>query len=91
MGELRYNLFCMDAASAPALEGEIVGTASIDGHRFDLYEMEFGSSMRLFGNCFVGDTVLRIWVNTTDVSKVDFSGFYLGDLLESFAQPEEQP
>ena len=88
---LRYNLFCLDAASAPEMEGDPVGTVMLDGHSFDLHEMKFGNGRRLFGNCFVGDTVLRIWVNTTDVSKVDFSGFYLGDLLESFAQPEEQP
>ena len=88
---LRYNLFCLDAASAPEMEGDPVGTVTLDGHSFDLHEMKFGNGTRLFGNCFVGDTVLRIWINTTDVSKVDFSGFYLGDLLASFAQPEEQP
>lgn len=88
---LRYNLFCMDAASAPELEGDPVGTATLDGHSFDLHEMKFGNGRRLFGNCFVGDTVLRIWINTTDVSRVDFSGFYLGDLLESFSQQQELP
>ena len=88
---LRYNLFCLDAASAPELEGDPVGTATLDGHSFDLHEMKFGNGTRLFGNCFVGDTVLRIWIDTTDVSKVDFSGFYLGDLLESFSGQEEMP
>ena len=53
--------------------------------------MKFGNGRRLFGNCFVGDTVLRIWINTTDVSKVDFSGFYLGDLLDSFSGQDELP
>lgn len=85
---LRYNLFCKDAASARKLDGQIVGTSTLAGHSFDLYEMEFGSSTRLFGNCFVGDYVYCIWVNTTDVSKVDFSGFYLGDLLDSFSGQE---
>ena len=85
---LRYNLFCLDAASARKLDGQIVGTSTLAGHSFDLYEMEFGSSTRLFGNCFVGDYVYCIWVNTTDVSKVDFSGFYLGDLLDSFSGQE---
>ena len=88
---LRYNLFCLDAASARKLDGPIVGTVTLAGHSFDLYEMEYGSSTRLLGNCFVGDYVYCIWVNTTDVSKVDFSGFYLGNLLESFSKPQEQP
>ena len=88
---LRYNLFCLDAASAPEMEGDPVGTVTLDGHSFDLHEMKFGNGTRLFGNCFVGNTVLRIWVDTTDVSKVDFSGFYLGNLLESFSQQKELP
>lgn len=81
----RYNLFCMDADSAPVLEGECVGTVTLDGHSVDLYEMEYGTGTRLFGNCFVGEQVLRIWIDTTDIEQVDLSGFYLGDLLESFS------
>ena len=88
---LRYNLFCLDAASAPEMEGDPVGTVTLDGHSFDLHEMKFGNGTRLFGNCFVGNTVLRIWIDTTDISKVDFSGFYLGNLLESFSQQKELP
>ena len=88
---LRYNLFCMDAASARELDGRIAGTATLAGHSFDLHEMEFGNGRRLFGNCFVGNYVYCIWVDTTDVEKVDFSGFYLGNLLESFNEPEKQP
>lgn len=82
---IRYNLFCMDAQSAPSLEGESVATVAIGEYSFDLHEGDYGSSRRLFGNCFVGDYVIHIWINTTDPSEVDFSGFYLGDLVDALS------
>lgn len=82
---IRYKLHCMDARYATKLEGESVATVSIGEYSFDLYEMEYGIGRRLFGNCYVGEQVLCIWINTTDPAQVDFSGFYLGDLLESFS------
>lgn len=82
---IRYKLHCMDARFAPSLDGESVATVSIGESSFDLHEMDYGSSRRLFGNCYAGDYVLCIWVNTTAPQQVDFSGFYLGDLIESFS------
>ena len=82
---IRYNLFCMDAQSAPSLEGESVATAAIDEYSFNLHEGDYGSSRRLFANCFIGDYVIHIWINTTDPSKVDFSEFHLGDLIDALS------
>ena len=85
--EIFYDIdgirYCFMICDSPAWnpDGEEVTTVQIGSISAEMREGSYGNSRRLMAHFYVNDVVISMWVNTTDPSKVDLSGFYLSIIL----------
>lgn len=75
--------YCFMICDSPAWnpDGEEVTTVQIGSYTAEMREGSYGNSRRQMAHFYVNDVVISMWVNTTDPSKVDLSGFYLSMIL----------
>jgi hypothetical protein len=85
--EFFYNIdgirYCFLVSDSPAWnpDGEEVTIVQIGSFSAEMRVGSYGSSRRLMAHFYVNDVVISMWVNTTDPSKVDLSGFFLSNIF----------
>ena len=75
--------YCFMVCDSPAWnsDGDVIATVQIDSISADLREGSYGNTKGLMAHFYVNDVVISMWVNTTDPSKVDLSGFFLSNIF----------
>ena len=85
--ELFYGIngtrYCFVISDSPAWDpdGEVVATVQIGSITAKLREGSYGNSRGLMAHFYVNDVVISMWVDTTDPSNVDLSGFFLNSIF----------
>lgn len=74
---IRYQF--MSASSTPQFSGDpVITDVRIDDIAFDLY----ANDQRLSGSFVLMDRIIQVTAITSDPDDIDFSGFYLGKILD---------
>ena len=75
--------YCFVVSDSPAWNpnGNVVTTVQIGSISADLREGSYGNTKGLMAHFYVNDVVISMWVDTTDPSEVDLSGFFLSTIF----------
>ena len=75
--------YCFMVCDSPAWnpDGEDRTIVQIGSITAEMREGSYGSSRRLMAHFYVNDVVISMWVDTTDPSEVDLSGFFLSTIF----------
>ena len=75
--------YCFVVSDSPAWnpEGDVVTTVQIGSISADLREGSYGNTTGLMAHFYVNDVVISMWIDTTDPSEVDLSGFFLSTIF----------
>ena len=75
--------YCFVVCDSPVWnpEGDVVATVQIGSFSANLQEGSYGNTKGLMAHFYVNDVVISMWVDTTDPSEVDLSGFFLSTIF----------
>jgi len=75
--------YCFMVCDSPAWnsDGDVIATVQIGSISADLREGSYGNTKGLMAHFYVNDVVISMWIDTTDPSEVDLSGFFLSNIF----------